>query len=253
MKSPFLAAVVFVFCASFASAQTDEIQVYTGEIAAPGEFMLTLHNNYTPEGSKTPSFAGAVIPDHALNGVPEFAYGVNDWLELGTYIPVYTATPGGHFYTESVKLRALFAVPHAEKRNFFYGLNFELSYNARRWDQKRFSGEMRPIVGGRVGPWDFILNPILDTRFDGLDQLDFAPAARVAYNISPIWAVAVEHYADLGPISHFTPGNQQQQSLFAVLDYSGKTGVELGIGHGLNDATDKWTIKLMLNWSLNRP
>ncbi len=33
-----------------ASAQTDEIQVYDGEIAAPGIFNLTWHNNFTPMG-----------------------------------------------------------------------------------------------------------------------------------------------------------------------------------------------------------
>lgn len=234
------------------SAQTDEIQVYTGELAAPGEFTLTLHNNYTFYGRKTPAFPGGVIPDGALNGVPEWAYGANDWLELGAYFAVYTRTRDDHYLSESAKLRATFAVPHAEKRSFFYGVNFELSHNALRWEEKRTSAEIRPIVGWRTGPVDFIVNPILDTSFNGLGQLDFAPAVRLDYNCSPLWAVAVEHYADFGPIRHFAPGNQQQQSLFAVIDYGGKPGVEFGIGHGLNGASDKLVVKLMLNWSLNR-
>jgi hypothetical protein len=234
-----------------ASAQTDEIQVYTGELAAPGEFTLTLHNNYTPDGRKTSDLPGGVIPDGALNGVPEWAYGVNDWLELGAYFAVYTRTRDDHYLAESAKLRATFAVPHAEKRDFFYGVNFELSHNALRWEEKRTSAEIRPIIGWRSGPVDLIINPILDTSFNGLGQLDFAPATRVAYNFSKLWAGAVEHYADLGPIRHFLPGSQQQQALFAVFDYNGKTGVEFGIGHGLNGATDKLVVKLMLSWSLN--
>jgi hypothetical protein len=55
---------------------------------------------------------------------------------------------------------------------------------------------------------------------------------------------------DLGPIRHALPNDQQQKSLFLVYDFTGKTGVEFGVGRGLNGATDKWTIKLMFDWSL---
>ena len=248
-------AVALLICLSgwsiIASAQTDEIQVYTGELAAPGELTLTLHNNYTFQGRTTADLPGGVVPNHALNGVPEFAYGLNDWTELGAYFAVYTRTHDAHYLAESAKLRATFAVPHADKRSFFYGVNFELSHNALRWEEKRTTAEIRPIVGWRSGPVDFIVNPILDTSFNGFDQLDFAPAVRLAYNFSELWTVSVEHYADYGPLRHFLPGSQQQQSLFAVVDYNGKTGVEFGIGHGLNDATDKLVVKLMLSWPVN--
>jgi hypothetical protein len=89
-------------------------------------------------------------------------------------------------------LRAEFVVPHAQDRSFFYGVNFEFSYNARYWERTRYSGEIRPIIGGRVGPVDLIVNPILDTSFQGLGSLEFAPAARVAYNSSETWAARVE-------------------------------------------------------------
>ena len=64
----------FVLVAA-AYAQTDEIQVYTGEINKPGEFSITLHNNFTPIGPKQPAFMGGVVPNHSLNGVPEYAVG----------------------------------------------------------------------------------------------------------------------------------------------------------------------------------
>ena len=238
---------------ALAAAQTDEIQVYNAEIAAPGEFTLTLHNNYTPDGLKQAAFPGGVVPDRALNGVPEWAYGAAEWLELGLYLPVYTVTRQGGAYIESAKLRTLFVVPHADARHFFYGVNFEYSRNARRWEPTRYSGEIRPIVGTRFGRVDLIVNPILDTDFNGLGGLDFAPATRLAYNLSTKWAVAMEYYADLGPIRHLLPSSEQSQSVFAVVDYNGKPGVEFGVGYGLNGATDKVVIKLMLNWSLNRP
>jgi hypothetical protein len=57
-------------------AQTDEIEVYDAVIAAPGVVNLTWHNNYTPNGRDAPEFPGGIVPDHSLNGVTEWAYGV---------------------------------------------------------------------------------------------------------------------------------------------------------------------------------
>jgi hypothetical protein len=237
---------------SIARAQTDEIQVYTGEIAEPGQFTLTLHNNFAFEGRRSPDFPGGIVPEHALNGVPEWAYGVNDWLELGTYLPVYTLTRDGDVKFDSVKLRALLALPKAQERAFFYGINFELSYNEPHWEQHRFSGEIRPIVGVRFGQFDFIVNPILDTGFDGFSRLDFAPCVRLDYNFSKLWSAAIEHYADLGELRGFLPATAQNHQMFAVVDYAGEPiSVEVGIGHGLTASSDRLVAKLMVQWILN--
>jgi hypothetical protein len=119
------------FLVANAHGQTDEIQVYDAEINSPGQFSLQLHNNYTPIGRRAPGFEGGIAPNHTLNGVPEWAWGVADWLELGAYVPLYSWTGNGRFLIDGAKLRAEFVVPHAQERSFFYGVNFELSFNAR--------------------------------------------------------------------------------------------------------------------------
>jgi hypothetical protein len=86
------AGIAVLFTGAAAYAQTDEIKVYDAEINNPGQFSLELHNNYTPIGRKSADFLGGIVPNHTLNGVPEWAYGVNDWLELGAYAPVYSWT-----------------------------------------------------------------------------------------------------------------------------------------------------------------
>jgi hypothetical protein len=236
----------FLF-ASAAAAQTDEIQVYTGEINPPGQLSLTLHNNYTPIGRKVADLPGGIVPQGALNGVPEWGYGVADWLELGLYLPLYSVTRTGRFLVNGGKIRFLFAEPDAGKRSFFYAVNFEFSYNARHWDATHFSMEMRPIVGVRYGPVDFIINPIIDSGFNGAGSLDFAPAARLAYNFSDTWAVALEHYMDYGEFRALSGLKDQQQTLFAVVDFSGEPlDVEAGIGHGFTAASDGLVLKLML-------
>jgi hypothetical protein len=226
---------------------TDEIQVYDASITAVGKWNLTWHNNFTPQGRTATDFPGGVIPDHTLNGVPEWAYGFRDWLELGAYVPIYSYTAAGQLLFEGVKLRTLFVVPHAEDRRFFYGLNFEYSYNESTWDTHRFSGEMRPIVGTHLGPWDLIVNPVLDTEFNGFKNFTFAPEARVAYNFSPKFALAAEWYAEFGPVTQFLAPTDQGQNLFAVVDIGNSShGIEFGVGHGFTPGSTKTVLKLML-------
>jgi hypothetical protein len=232
--------------------QTDEIQVYDAEIAAPGVFNLTWHDNYTPEGRTTPAFPGAIVPDKSFNGVPEWAYGVTEWFEAGLYFPLYSISRGRGLTFDGLKLRTLFVSPHAAERAFFYGMNFEYSYNSKFWDTSRFSGEIRPILGWHLRPVDIIINPILDTHYNGFRNLDFAPASRIAYNFSSRWAVALEEYADCGTLGRFLPSNRQYHELYGVIDYMSKViNIEFGAGFGLTRASDEVTLKLILSRDLN--
>lgn len=233
-------------------AQTDEIQVYNAEIAAPGVFNLTLHDNYTMSGRTSPDFPGGIIPNHALNGVPEWAYGVTDWFEAGLYLPLYSISGSGAATYNGLKVRALFVEPDAAGRHFFYGVNFEFSLNSAHWDQSRNTQEIRPIIGWHLGPVDVIVNPILSNSYKGFSRLDFAPATRVAYNINKNWAVAGEEYDDFGPLRGFSPAPQQQHQLFGVFDYGGKPWtIEGGVGLGMTNATDHVVLKLILSHDLN--
>ncbi len=247
-------ALLLLGAASTARAQTDEIQVYDATLTAPARLNLTLHNNFTPEGLKTPAFPGALISDKSWNGVPEWAYGVTRWLEAGLYLPLYSigsTGTGRHAMLNGFKLRILVAVPNAEKRRFFYGANFEFSYNARHWAPTRLASELRPIVGWRFGRFDLIVNPIVDTDYTGAANFELAPCARVAYHVSSASAVAVEEYASLGTIAHPLPGQQQSHQIFAVYDRTVKRwSVEAGAGFGLTTASDGITLKLMLSRDL---
>jgi hypothetical protein len=120
-----------------AHAQGDEIQVYDGGLTAPGVFNLSWHNNFTPDGEKTPAFLGAITSHHSFNGVSEWAHGVNAWFEAGLYLPLYSHDARIGWKLDGLKLRTLFAVPHAAERAFVYGVNVEYGVNATHWDEKR--------------------------------------------------------------------------------------------------------------------
>jgi hypothetical protein len=245
-KKEVLPFCLLAFCRP-AWAQTDEIQVYDATIEAPGAMSLTLHNNYTPIGRTEPAFFGGLIPNHTENGVLEWALGMTPWWELGLYFPLYSFTDDGKIVYNGFKLRTLFVSPHARDRRFFYGVNFEFSVNTPHWDPSRIAGEMRPIAGVHLGPWDLIANPILDTEFNGARRLEFAPEVRVAYNLSEKWAVAAEHYGDYGAITGLAPIGRAAQTLFGVVDFTGRpANVEIGIGHGFSGPTDGLVLKLIL-------
>ncbi|MDP8991330.1 MAG: hypothetical protein M3N41_14765 [Acidobacteriota bacterium] len=234
-------------------AQTDEIQVYDANIADKGKFNLMIHNNFTPEGRTIADFPGGVESKHALVGVAEWAYGVTDWFEQGLYLPLYSFSQNDGATFNGFKIRELFVRPHADERKFFYGVNFEFSVNRAQWDPRRYTSEVRPIVGWHLHPIDIIVNPIMDTSYaGGFKSLDFAPAVRVAYHFLPKWAGSIEEYADYGPFRQIYSAHEQWQQVWAVLNHEGKfVNIETGIGFGMTSATDRMTLKLMLSRDLN--
>jgi hypothetical protein len=236
-----------------AFAQTDEIQVYDGSIAEPGVINLTVHNNFTPDGLKTPAFPGGLVPNHSWNGAFEWAYGVTPWFETGLYLPLYSGYSKDRGATiNGGKIRLLFVEPHADEHTFVYAVNFEFSYNSAHWDPRTYTSEIRPIFGLHLHSWDLLVNPILDNSWaGGFKSLDFAPESRVAYHLNPKWALAVEEYDDIGPLRDFYPRDDQEHELWGVFDrYSKIVDVEGGIGFGLTSGSDAVTLKLILSRDL---
>ncbi|HEX9469278.1 MAG TPA: hypothetical protein VF957_07020 [Bradyrhizobium sp.] len=231
---------------------TDEIQVYNAAIAAVGQFTIQQHLNYTAIGLKDQPFPGGLVSNHAINGTPEFAYGVTDWWEVGLYLPF--AIQDQQFLSNSFKLRTLFVSPNADQRNFFFGVNFEFSNTTPKFAQTRFALEIRPIIGVRNADYEFIVNPIVDVGFGRNGEADFAPAVRVARRLDKDLFVGLEYYADFGKIGDFLKLPDQQHTLFAVTDFKlGVLDVDFGVGFGLTPASDRLVIKTILGYAFPVP
>jgi hypothetical protein len=248
----FLLIVIAVGVIGFSSpvAAADEIQVYNADINDPGHWSLQLHANYAAKGRRAPLFPGGMVPDGAVNGTPELAYGVNEFWELGAYLP-YAVTRDGEFHSGGGKLRTLFVSPNAQERNFFYGVNFELGWAPSLFSDNRWNVEIRPIVGVRFQPIEFIVNPIVDVPVSGTDRrFEFNPAARLAYLLSDTWAVGLEHYSGLGPIDRSPGFSRQEHTLYVVTDYASElVDVNFGVGRGYTGASDAWMVKMILGHS----
>jgi len=230
----------------------DEIQVYNAEIAEVGQWTIQQHLNYAVAGQQQSEIPGGFTSNHALQGTPEFAYGITDWWEIGFYLPF--AAESGQLLSNGAKIRNLFVVPDAAKRNFFYGINFELSYEMPRFSSKPWGLEIRPIIGVRNSEWEFIVNPIVDLSFGAGGEADFAPAVRLARNLGQDRYVGLEYYADLGKIGDFLPLSEQGHQLFAVTDFKvGTVDVELGAGYGLTPGSDRFVVKAILGYAFPVP
>ncbi|MGY3485532.1 hypothetical protein ACVW1C_003415 [Bradyrhizobium sp. USDA 4011] len=251
LASAVLIALGAVGYSSHARA-TDEIQVYNAGIAAVGQLTVEQHLNYVGIGQKDPPFPGGFPSNHSLNGTPEFAYGMTDWWELGLYLPF--AVQDRQFLSNAFKLRTLFVSPNADKRNLFYGINFELSYEMPKFAQTRWGLEIRPIIGVRNADYEFIVNPIVDVGFGRYGEADFAPAARVARKLKDDVYVGLEYYADFGKIGAFSPLAEQQHTLFAVTDFKvGDVDIDFGVGYGLTRASDRLVVKTIIEYAFPVP
>ena len=172
-------AMSFALTASAALAADqvhDEIQVYNGDIAEVGQWTYEQHLNFAAIGQTQPEFPHGFMSNHTLQGTPEFAYGITNWWEAGFYLP-FAVSSTGDLFSNGAKIRSLFAVPDASKRDFFYGVNFELGYEMPQFAPRPWAMEIRPIIGIRHKEWEFIVNPIVDISFGTGGEADFAPAA----------------------------------------------------------------------------
>jgi len=231
----------------------DEIQVYNADINDVGQFSIQHHFNYTITGIPTPDYPGALVSNHALNATPEFAYGVTPWLEFGLYVP-WAVNEQGRFLSNNFKLRTLFAIPEAGKKDFFYGMNFEYDFPTWPFVPSRYAMEVRPIIGWRNPQWEFIINPIIDFAWGQLGTVDFAPAARLARNLGEDRFVGLEYYSGLGTPGNWQSFQQQSHQLFAVTDFKvGEIDVDLGIGYGLTAGSDRWIAKAILSYAFPTP
>ena len=226
----------------------DEIQVYNAGIAEVGQFTIQQHLNYIPLGVKDAPFPGGIISNNSINGTPEFAYGVTDWWELGLYLPF--SIKDQTYYSNAFKFRTLFVSPHADQRNFFYGVNFEFADETPSFAQTSFAMEIRPIIGIRNSEYELIVNPIIDTSFGKFGETDFVPALRLARKFGDNLYAGFEYYADFGKIGDFKTFDEQQHTLFAVTDFKlGVIDVDFGVGYGLTPASDRWVVKAILGYA----
>jgi hypothetical protein len=258
MNKKFKAFILFAFLMtqiaqnSARASLLDEIQVYTDDINQPGEVGMEVHINTTPKGLTEPSYSGEVVNHRGLRVTPEISYGLTPTMDVGLYIPT-VRSEDGNFYAAGAKLRFkwLPVQPHTHG-GWFSGVNLELGQIKQKFSESPRAMEVRTILGWKNDTWLLAVNPIfgwdLSTGYTH-GSPDFTLASKVARKTSDAVALGFEYYNGRGYLNNVLPGNQQEKSLFIVMDYEGKPfNFNFGIGKGLTAVTDVWTVKAIVDY-----
>jgi hypothetical protein len=235
------------------AALSDEIQVYTDDINAPGESGLELHLNTTPKGRRTPDYPGEVTPHHGWRLTPEFSYGINgDW-EAGLYLPLSRDASGNtQLAGAKVRLKWLPVKPADGESGWFFGANGELARMQKQFSESRTSAELRIMSGWRNADWLFALNPVLGWDLsDGMRSAtaELSLGAKVARTVAKDVALGVEYYSDLGTTRRIMSWRQQANTVYAAVDAKlGRVDLNVGVGWGLTKSADDLTLKAIVGF-----
>jgi hypothetical protein len=229
-----------------------EIQVYGSETVAPGSTMVELHVNSALRG--TTRLEDGVLPtQNAVHNTLEITHGWTSWFETGFYLFTsgQTQESGEGFWWVGSHFRPRVRAPEEWNLPVGLSLSVEVGYQQRRFSPDTWTLEIRPIIDKQIGPWYFAFNPVLEQSLKGPGRktgIEFAPAAKVGFDLTKVVSPGIEYYSGLGPIGNFPPASQQQHQLFAVVDLNVDPRWEMnfGVGFGLTSATDGLIVKMIL-------
>lgn len=245
-----LAVLVFLLPVGIVCAQGNyEVQVYGSETVPPGRTMVELHSNFTFQGSKAES--DGVRPDnHALHETFEITQGLTTWFETGLYVFTSYRASEGYQWVGS-HLRPRVRIPEKWHWPVGVSLSTEIGYQRRSYSPDTWTLEIRPIIDKQLDRWYICFNPTLDRSFHGLSVnkgVEFAPNAKVGYDLTKKVNVGFEYYGALGSVTGFDPLRDQQQAIMPALDLNLGPNWEFNFaaGVGLTAGTDHWLVKMIV-------
>jgi hypothetical protein len=226
-----------------------EIQVYEGDINDPLQAGLELHTNFVAAGRAAEAFPGEAVPDGSLRVTLEPSFGVLRWWELGAYLQLATAPARSQAHWGGFKLRSKLVAPFRAGGLVTFGLNIEVGRGVAVLGSNEWDTEMRPIISLPLGRWFFAFNPILGWALSGERHAapDFEPCGKLRYDTRHGFGLGLEYYAGLGRLSAIPGFGAQEHFLYLVGDLlDGPVELNVGLGRGLSDASDAWTIKAIV-------
>jgi len=239
----------FLFTLSALAQDNYEIQVYGSETVPTGLTMVELHSNFTIQGER--QTVDGVFPSyHALHETLEITHGFTPWFETGFYV-FSSIQPGEGWQWVGDHIRPRVRVPEEWHWPVGLSLSTEIGYQRRSFSEDTWSWELRPIIDKQLGRWYFAVNPAFEKSLTGLNSSagwDFAPSAKIGFDLTKLVTLGVEYYADLGPVGHFHDVSDQQHQIFPTLDlnFSPKWEFNFGVGFGLTRSTDDLMVKLII-------
>lgn len=222
----------------------NEIKVFTDELAGYGENTLETHVNKASRAG--PTAVNRLAP---LQVMPEYSYGLwRNW-EFSVQLPAASSRDSARL--EGARAELQYVAPHDDSKGFYWGVNFELARIARIGEATFWNVELIPILGYRIGRWHLVANPGVDRPISGASKTwNLSPAGKVAYLVSGKNYLGLEYFVEAGPLRHALPRSEQSRVLYFAWDGKiGKSDINVGIGRGFTDASDRWVFKMVYEFS----
>jgi len=232
-------AILAAWCAAplAALAAPNEIKVFTDELAQPGEHTLEVHANKTSSAGPR-----ADEPRTPLQLMPEYSYGLAPGWEVSVQLPF--SFPDREVRLEGYRAELQYIAPHHDDAGFYWGANLEIARIEKPGAPGFWSAELIPILGYRAGRWHLVANPAVERRLTGETKTTtYTPSAKVSYLVSGRNAFGLEYYAEA---PRGSAHEEQSHMLYVAWDGKiGKSDLNIGLGRGLTDASDRWVLKMI--------
>jgi hypothetical protein len=241
--------IILHVCPEAAGAQNNyEIQVYASPTQSAGSTMFELHSNYTFNGTTT-EVNGVIPSNHSLHETVEITTGITPVFETGVYL-FTNYTPGYGYQIVGVHLRPRVLAPADWGIPFGLSLSMEIGYQKPAYADDEWSLEIRPIIDKQWGNFYASFNPTfgiaLQSQYNNAVPT-FEPNVKLSYALIKNAAFGIEYYGDMGPVTQFDQGPQQNHAIFLAYDLlnNSKWELNIGAGIGLTPSTDPFVFKVI--------
>lgn len=230
---------------AFAWNATAAPKVDDDDLPAPGEHKLELQLD---KASRTgPAAESTARP---LNFVGEYAYGMRENWQIAFKVPL--AFERSRSRGNGILAELRYVAPHDDDKGGYWGVNVGMNYQTPIDEPHTLEAELVPVLGYRVDRWHAMANLGMSLPLRrGLRKVQFAPAAKLAYQVRERHAAGVEYFLEAGPMANWRPRQERSEYLFLAWDGAlKKADFNVGIGRGLTDASDRWVLKLIYAFPL---
>lgn len=216
------------------------------DIAQPGEANL----EFQASVARPPRLA-SLGPGLVWQGLAELAYGLRKNWEVSAQLPV--ARVHGTLYSTGLNAEVQYVAPHDDDEGSYWGGRAEIGYAVPVGEARSWQAELRGIMGYRADRWHGVVNPGITAALSGENrQVNFESSAKLGYRLDAHQAVGLEYFVDAGPISNPLPRRQRSELALLVFDTRiSKSGLNIGLGKRMTEASDRWVMKLVMSFDLD--
>ena len=226
-----------------AGAISPDLKVSTDDLNEKGEHFVEFQANKASRAG--PALDDARVPFQVL---AEYSYGITDHWQVAVKLP-FARESGLKSLGGSMEVRYLPA--HDATKGGYWGVDFSAGRaRALPRDPQVSAMDIQPVLGYRAWGWHFAANLGVSFPGSGEDRrATFATKLKAGRRVGE-HELGVEHFLEGGPVRDALPRSQRREYLFFVWDKVVGNELNVGLGRGLTDSSERWIIKAVYSFQI---